>query len=434
MFYSDALSVANGRLTIGGADVLSIAGEFGTPVYIMDEGHIRNTCRAFIASLKKHYGDNTACAFASKAFSCAYMYKILKDEGMMTDVVSGGELHTANIAGFDLSKVYFHGNSKTKTEIDLGLKLGVGRFVVDNFEELELLNGCAASQGITADISIRVKPGIEAHTHEFVQTGQEDSKFGVSLASGEAIKLVARALELKNLRPVGINCHIGSQIFETEPFALAGERLFGFINEVREKLEYELDEINLGGGFGIKYVENDAPRTIDDYISILCGAIKNAAQAAGCPLPRLVIEPGRSIVASTGITVYRVSSVKNIPDIRNYALIDGGMGDNPRYILYGSEYEALLPDRPEAAKTTRYTIGGRYCESGDYVIKDIMMPEIKPGDYIAVLATGAYNYAMAMNYNRVPRPPVVMVRDGEIKLAVRRETYEDVASCDIIDW
>jgi len=433
MFVSEALSEKNGRLAIGGIDVISLCEEFGTPLYIVDEALIRKNCRIFKESLLKYYGENSFCAFASKAFSCVYMYRVLKDEGLGTDVVSGGELYTANIAGLPAEKIFFHGNNKSDNEIDFGVRLGVGRFVVDNIEELKRLDRSASDQGKVMDISFRIKPGIDAHTHDFVRTGQIDSKFGVALETGEAYEFVKTALSMKNVRLVGVHCHIGSQIFEIEPFALAAKVLVNFIREVKERFGYEIKEINLGGGFGIKYLDSHDPVPLEECVRSIAETVKSAVAEAGIGAPRLVFEPGRSIVGSAGITVYRVGCVKHIPNVRNYISVDGGMADNPRYILYGSEYDALLPARPSAERTTLYTVAGKCCESGDLLIKDIMLPEVQANDYLAVLATGAYNYSMASNYNRIPRLPVVMVNEGKVKLAVRRETYDDLVSCDAID-
>lgn len=433
MLISEALSESNGRLAIGGTDVISLCEEFDTPLYIMDEALIRKHCRIFKDSLVKYYGENSCCAFASKAFSCVYMYKILKEEGLGADVVSGGELHTANLAGLPMNRVYFHGNNKSDKEIDLGVRLGVGRFVVDNIDELKRLDRSASNQGKVLDISFRIKPGIDAHTHEFIRTGQIDSKFGVALETGEAYDFVEAALSMKNVRLVGVHCHIGSQIFEIEPFMLAARVLVNFIREVKKRFNHEISEINLGGGFGIKYLTAHDPIPLEECIKAIAETVKNAVEEAGIIPPRLVLEPGRSIVGPAGITVYKVGCVKNIPGVRNYISVDGGMADNPRYILYRSEYEAVLPARPSAERTTLYTVAGKCCESGDLLIKDIMLPEVKAGDYLAVLATGAYNYSMASNYNRIPRLPVIMVNNGSVKVAVRRETYDDLVICDAID-
>ncbi len=420
-----------GHLTIGGVDVPSLAKEYGTPVYIMDEDHIRATCRKYRKAMQDSYGDNFMVAFASKAFSTKYMYKLLNEENMAVDVVSGGEMYTALKAGFPASRMYFHGNNKTVGEISMALDAGIRRFVVDNNEELENLNRMSAERGVVSDISFRIKPGIDAHTHDFIMTGQIDSKFGVALENGEAMEIVEKAIALKNVNLVGVHCHIGSQIFENNPFKQAARVMLGFIRDVKEKFRYEIEELNLGGGFGIKYTEDNDPEPIEATVKNFTDEVKSAAREFGLKLPFLVIEPGRSIVAPSGITVYTVGSVKEIKDVRTYVSVDGGMTDNPRYALYQAEYTAVLPERIDAEATETVTIAGRCCESGDIIGKDMKLPKVSAGDLLAILATGAYNYSMASNYNRVPRPPVVMVSGGKSKLIVKRESYEDLIKNDI---
>ena len=420
-----------GHLTIGGMDVPELAKEFGTPVFIMDEDYIRQTCREYRKAMCDHYGDNFIIAYASKAFCTKHMYEILKEENMGADVVSGGEMYTALKAGFPMSRVYFHGNNKTADEIELGLKSDIRRFVVDNKEELELLDKLASKAGMVAEISFRIKPGIDAHTHEFIKTGKIDSKFGVALENGEAMEIIRHALTLKNVHVAGVHCHIGSQIFDIDPFEHAANVMMGFLNDVKKTLGYEIKELNLGGGFGIKYVKENNPVSVDEIVRHFTDAVKAAAKEFEMELPFLVIEPGRSIAAPAGITVYTVGSVKEIKNVRTYVAIDGGMTDNPRYALYQSDYTAVLPERINEPATECVTIAGRCCESGDLIGKDMMIPKVKAGDLLAVLATGAYNYSMASNYNRVPRPPVVMVSGGKAKLVVRRESYDDLIQNDL---
>ena len=432
-FISDSLSVnEHGRLAVGGADVSELAEKYGTPLFIMDEGEIRKNCREYVSSLKKHYGGNFLVLYASKAFCAKYMYKIIEDEGLGADVVSGGELFTALSAGFPADRIYFHGNNKTESEIRFAIESKIGGFVVDNREELYLIDKLSKDYGTKTRISFRIKPGIDAHTHEFIKTGQIDSKFGVALENGEAYELISEAVKLENVSVCGLHCHIGSQIFEKEPFEHAAEVMMKFISKIQSTLPCKIEELNLGGGFGIKYTEKDAPNSIDSMTETFCEAIKKSARQYGIELPRLLIEPGRSIVASSGLTVYRVGSVKEIKNIRTYVSVDGGMTDNPRYALYGAEYEMLLPERPLDEKDTVVTVAGRNCESGDLLGRDIALPKVKNGELLAVLATGAYNYSMASNYNRVPRPPVVMVKDGADKLIVKRETYSDLTANDIL--
>lgn len=431
-FVMNCLSVnESGNLSIGGCDVADIAKEYGTPAYIMDEDEIRRNCRVYNKAMQEYYGGNGLVLYASKALSCKYIYRVMKEENMGVDVVSGGELYTALKAGFPAEKIYFHGNNKTDDEISMALKNGVGRIVVDNVFELDTLNKIAGELGKTADILFRIKPGIDAHTHSFVQTGQIDSKFGVALETGEAEEIIKTADKLPNINVVGVHCHIGSQIFELAPFELAAEKMMNFIGDLKDKYGIEIKELNLGGGYGIKYTESDTPIDYDKYIQAVSNVVRSISEERNIPLPFIVMEPGRSITAEAGLTVYKVGAVKHIPDVRTYISVDGGMGDNPRYILYESEYEAVRVHEPLAEKNMTATIAGKCCESGDILIKDAKLPDIKNGDLIAVLATGAYNYSMASNYNRIPRPPIVMVSGGETRLAVKRESYDDLIANDL---
>ncbi len=431
-FVMSCLSVGeNEDLCIGGLSVRKIAEEYGTPAYIMDEDEIRRNCRTYTNAMKNYYGGNGIVLYASKALSCKYIYKIAKEEGMGVDVVSGGELYTALKAGFPADKIYFHGNNKTADELKMALTNGVGRIVVDNIFELETLNEMAGSFGKTAEIMFRIKPGIDAHTHSFVQTGQIDSKFGVALETGEAEDIIVKADAMANIKVVGVHCHIGSQIFELAPFELAADKMMNFIADMKDRHGIELKELNLGGGYGIKYTKNDTPIDYDKYIQAVSKVVRSVSEKRNVDLPFIVMEPGRSLVAEAGLTVYRVGAVKEIPNIRTYISVDGGMGDNPRYILYESEYEAVRVHDPLADAEMTATIAGKCCESGDILIKDASLPEVKTGDMIAVLATGAYNYSMASNYNRIPRPPIVMVSGGKTMLAVKRESYDDLIINDL---
>ncbi len=420
-----------GNLALGGCDVAEAAREYGTPLYLMDEGNIRENCRVYNQSMQDYYGGHGIVLYASKALSCKQIYRIMKEENMGVDVVSGGELYTALSAEFPAERIYFHGNNKTESELRFALESGVGRIVVDNKFELELLSRLAQEMNRTAAISFRIKPGIDAHTHSFVQTGQIDSKFGVALETGEAEKIIVQASKMTGVKVVGVHCHIGSQIFELEPFELAADTMMNFIGDLKDKHGIEIKELNLGGGYGIKYTEGDLPIDYDKYIQAVSAVVKEVAARRGVELPYIVMEPGRSIVASAGLTVYTVGAVKEIPNVRTYVSVDGGMGDNPRYILYESEYEAVAVQNPRGEKTLTATIAGKCCESGDILIADAELPEVNAGDLLAVLATGAYNYSMASNYNRIPRPPIVMVKDGKPYVAVKRETYEGLVSNDI---
>ncbi len=420
-----------GGLSLGGCDVAEAAREYGTPLYLMDEGQIRENCRIYNQSMQDYYDGNGIVLYASKALSCKQIYRIMKEENMGVDVVSGGELYTALSTGFPAERIYFHGNNKTEEELRYAMQSGVGRIVVDNKFELALIGRLAKEMGKTAKISFRIKPGIDAHTHSFVQTGQIDSKFGVALETGEAEEIMVQASKLDGVEVVGVHCHIGSQIFELAPFELAAEKMMNFIGDCKDKYGIKITELNLGGGYGIKYTESDVPVDYDKYIQAVSAVVKKTAEQRGVELPYIVMEPGRSIVCSAGMTVYTVGAVKEIPNVRTYVSVDGGMGDNPRYILYESEYEAVAVQNPRGEKTMTATVAGKCCESGDILVKDAKLPKLNAGDLLAVLATGAYNYSMASNYNRIPRPPIVMIKDGKPYVAVKRETYEDLVSNDI---
>ena len=420
-----------GHLTFGGADMVALAREFGTPLYVMDENMIRENCRSFLTAFDVYYNGNGFPAFAGKAFICKEMCRILAGEGMGLDVVSGGELYTAAQAGFPMERIFFHGNHKTAAELTLALDQNVGRIVVDNMTELQTLNRLAAEKGKTADILLRLKPGVEAHTHDFIRTGQIDSKFGFAIETGEATEAVKTALGFTHIRLWGIHCHIGSQIFEAVPFQTAAEVMLGFMIRVKESFGAVLSELNLGGGFGIKYLDEDSPSPYDAFIKEVSAALRDYSAKSGFPLPKVFIEPGRAITGPAGLTLYTVGSVKIIPGIRSYVIIDGGMGDNPRYALYGAPYQAVAAAKAGEPRTETVTIAGRCCESGDLIQEHTKLQKTEPGDIIAVLATGAYNYAMSSNYNRFPRPPVVMVKNGEARVVVKGETYEDLLRNDL---
>lgn len=429
----DNLRINNaGHLEIGGCDTVELVKKYGTPLYVMDEMVIRNNCRVYKKALDKYYDGNGLVLYASKAFCTIAACRIAEQEGLGLDVVSGGELYTAIKAGFPMEKVYFHGNNKTPDEIEMGIDHNVGRFVVDNETELYNTEEIAARKGKKVKILVRVKPGIDAHTHQFILTGQIDSKFGVALENGEAHALVEKAVKMDNIEVVGVHCHIGSQIFELEPFERAAEILLGFIAEVRDRFGVRLTELNLGGGFGVKYTEADKPLEFELFVESISKTVKRICVEKNIENVFILMEPGRSLVASAGITLYRVGNVKEIEGVRKYISIDGGMCDNPRYALYNAEYTALLANKPGSPKTETVTIAGKCCESGDLIAKDIKMPETRPGDIVAVLATGAYNYSMAMNYNRIGKPPVVLVKNGKDRLIVKREDYDDIIRNDIM--
>jgi diaminopimelate decarboxylase len=428
---TDNLTIKDNTLYIGGVSTLELAKQYGTPLYVMDENVIRKNMREFKASFDKYYGGNGLVCYASKAFSCLEIYRIAKEEGIGTDVVSGAELYTALKAGFDPKNCVFHGNNKTVDELEYAVSVNVGRIAVDNLTELENLNAIAEKAGKVADIIFRIKPGIDAHTHDFIKTGQIDSKFGFALETGEAFDAVKRALEYKNVNLKGLHCHIGSQIMDTEPFTLAAEVLFNLIAKIKNELNYEIDELNLGGGFGIKYLETDDFIPYDNYIRDCSVVVKKMAEEKNLKIPFIMIEPGRAIAAPAGITLYTVGAVKDIPNIRRYVSIDGSMSDNPRYALYKSQYEVICANKAAEPKNDTITLAGRCCESGDIIGENMPLQTVQVGDTIAVLATGAYNYSMSMNYNRLPRPAVVFVKDSTTKLVIKRETYDDVIRNDL---
>ena len=434
MFHSPNLSInSENHLVIGQHDTVELAKKFGTPLYVLDEDLMRDNCRAYKNAIDTYYDGHGLVLFASKALCTMYTGRLVAEEGLGADVVSGGELYTLYKAGFPMEKVFFHGNNKTPDEIELALNCGVGHIVVDNKYELELLNRIANEKNVNQRILFRIKPGIDAHTHDFVKTGQIDSKFGVALENGEAYEIHKLALSMSNIQIDGVHCHIGSQIFDVEPFCEAAKVMIGFIADLYDKLGIKVNILNLGGGFGIKYTATDDPIAPSEYIHKVTNVVKELAQEKGIDLPFLVFEPGRSIVASAGITLYTVGCVKEIENVRTYVSIDGGMCDNPRYILYGSKYTAVLANNASAEPVAPITIAGKCCESGDLIQEHAMMPQIHVGDTLAVLATGAYNYSMSSNYNRIPRPPIVMVSGNEAKIIVKRETYDDLIKNDVLE-
>lgn len=420
-----------GNLTIGGCDTIDLAREFGTPLYVMDEKTIRDNCRAFKNAIEKHYNGHGRVIYAGKAFTCKEMCRIVNEEGLGLDVVSAGEIYTALKAGFPAERMYFHGNNKSSEELEFAIENLVGRVVVDNLTELNYLNFLAGKHNTVANIMIRVKPGIDAHTHDFIKTGSIDSKFGVALETGEAMDAVKAATELPNINLHGLHCHIGSQIFDAEPFVLAARVMMDFMAKVRDEVGIALKELNLGGGFGIKYVREDDPTPLATYIEEVSTALKQKAEELDFPVPFICIEPGRSIVGEAGITLYTVGFVKDIPGVRTYVCIDGGMTDNPRYALYGAKYTVMVANRASEQSTMKVTIAGKSCESGDIIQKDVEVPSVQEGDIVAVLATGAYNYSMSSNYNRLTRPAVVMIRDGKPRIIVKRETLDDLIKNDV---
>jgi diaminopimelate decarboxylase len=432
MYVSDCIDInSQGHLTIGGCDTTHIAKEFGTPVYVMDEDEIRKNCRKFVESINEYYGGNGMALYASKAFCCKEICRIMAQEGMGLDVVSGGELFTATSVGFPAERIYFHGNNKTSAELKQAIDYGVGKIIVDNILELETLNELASAAGKKEKIIMRIKPGIDAHTHEFIKTGQIDSKFGFALETGEAMEGVLKAVSMPNIELVGLHCHIGSQIFDLDPFELAARVMLDFMAEIKQATGLELSELNLGGGFGIKYKKTDRPRPFKDYMKKVSEVINEYSKKLKLKTPSILVEPGRAIVGAAGLTLYTVGSVKSIPDVRTYISVDGGMGDNPRYILYQSNYEIICANRAAEKRSVTVTVAGKFCESGDIIQEWTHVQPVKTGDILAVLSTGAYNYSMASHYNRIGRPPVVMVKGGEPRIIIRGDSYEDIIMNDI---
>ncbi|MGN0556907.1 MAG: diaminopimelate decarboxylase [Acutalibacteraceae bacterium] len=430
MFNNENITVRDGHLFVGDCDCVALAKEYGTPLYVMDETTLRKNCRLFVQSMQKNY-KKSLVLYASKALNCKELCRIADSEGMGLDVVSGGELYTALKAGVSPKKLFFHGNNKTADELNMAIDNKIGRIIVDNIFELEQVDRIAESKGACPDIMFRIKPGVDAHTHDFIRTGQIDSKFGFALENGEAYDAVKTALSLKNVHLTGLHCHIGSQIFNDDPFIEAAKIMLGFYKQIKEDFGVEFDDLNLGGGFGIKYIEQDNPMAYDSFMSRVADVIHDYCSVNGLTVPRVLIEPGRSIVGSAGVTLYTVGAVKEIKGVRNYVTIDGGMCDNPRYALYQSDYTAIVANRADCASDYTAAIGGKCCESGDLIGQSMKIAKPDSGDILAVLSTGAYNYSMASNYNRNPRPAMVMVDGDKSRVIIKRETYEDIIRNDI---
>ena len=424
-----------GHLEIGGADAVSLAAAFGTPLYVMDEAHIRAMCSVYRDTIEKEYGGKGLVLYASKAFSCMAIYKIVASEQIGVDTVSEGELYTALKAGFPAERIFLHGNNKLPAELVYAVENGVGTVVVDAYAELDLLDDICAQRGAVQDILLRINPGVEAHTHHFIQTAKTDSKFGFAVADGSAEKVTAYALTKRNLRLRGYHCHIGSQIFEKQSFALAVDKMMAFMAAIRDKHDFTASVLNLGGGYGIWYTDEDAKISCEgyaDYLRTVIEKVRERSKALSYPEPYLVIEPGRSIVGEAGVTLYTVGNIKEIPGVKKYIAVDGGMFDNPRYALYQAKYTALLANRAKEACTEVVSVAGKCCESGDIVCADVKLPAAKSGDILAVLSTGAYNYSMASNYNRNPVPPVVLVKDGIAEYIVKPQSLEDIVRNDVV--
>ncbi|MBM5605669.1 diaminopimelate decarboxylase [Listeria seeligeri] len=422
---------AEGHLEIGGVDTLKLAEKYGTPLYVYDVALIRDRARGFKKTFEE-LGVKAQVAYASKAFSAVAIYQLMAEEGLSLDVVSGGELYTAIKAGFPAERIHFHGNNKSVEEIHMALDYGIGCFVIDNYYEISLLEDILIERNEKASVLIRVTPGIEAHTHDYILTGQDDSKFGFGLTNGQAeaaIKQVLHASTAFDL--IGLHCHIGSQIFETTGFKLAARRIMDKLVEWHQTLGFDSKVLNLGGGFGVRYTAEDEPLEPSEYVRQIMEEVRDVANANDIAIPEIWIEPGRSLVGEAGTTLYKVGSRKEVPGIRNYVAVDGGMSDNIRPALYDAHYDAVLAANPEKVPEETVAIAGKCCESGDMLIWDLPLPKSNAGEILAVFCTGAYGYAMASNYNRIPRPPVVFVEDGVDKLVVARETYENLVQNDL---
>lgn len=417
-----------GHLTIGGVDSLKLAKEYGTPLVVYDVSQIRNQIRAF----KKVFEEeqvNYAVSYASKAFASIAIYQVANEEGAYTDVVSAGELYTAMKANFPMERVSFHGNNKSKEELEMAVKNHVGKIMIDNFYEIDLLRQVLEEQDSEINVMLRITPGISAHTHEYDQTGQVDSKFGFDLKSGQADKALQEVLKNQRMHMLGIHAHIGSQIFELNGFEMAAAKLVDVAASWRKNYDYTAQVINVGGGFGIKYVQEDHPLKPEEFVKAIVKTIKDEATKHNFPIPEIDIEPGRSIVGPAGYNLYKVGSMKEIPGLVPYVAVDGGMGDNIRPALYQAKYETVLANDPQRKASQEFHVAGKYCESGD-ILADAKLPLLKAGDILAMLDTGAYGYSMASNYNRNPRPAVVFAEDGKAQVVIRRESLEDLVHLD----
>ena len=426
------LSVENGVLYFAGQNTLELAKQYGTPLYLMDEDRIRERCATYLQAMRASLGEKGHVLYASKAASYKRIYEIMAEEGMGIDVVSSGEIFTALNAGFPLEKAFFHSNNKTDEDIAFAMKKGVGHFVVDNAEELYAIERIGNALGVRQPVLLRLTPGIDPHTYEEVATGKVDSKFGSAIETGQAEEITKLALSLPQVDLKGFHCHVGSQVFDSDVYISTVDIMLGFIAHVRDTLGFTAQILDLGGGYGVRYTADQPEIDIAANICQVADTLKNAAERLGIELPHIYMEPGRSIVADAGLTLYTAGTVKRIPGYKNYISVDGGMTDNPRFILYGSPYTVLPAGKMNQPRDMICSVVGRCCESGDIIQENVPMPEsIGRGDIIACLTTGAYHYSMASNYNRIPRPPVVMLRNRNSYVAVRRETMEDLAALDI---
>jgi len=423
------------HLEIGGCDAIDLAAQFGTPLYVMDEADIRARCRAYKRSFASEYGDS-AVAYASKAFIVTAMCKIIDQEGLWLDVASGGELYTAKCAGFPMDRVVFHGNFKSPEEIEMAVEERVAYVVPDSLTELELLSVIAQEAGVTQCVMLRCNPGVDPHTHRLISTGQQDSKFGFNIKDGTAMEAVKKALSLPALHLAGVHCHVGSQLLDPTPYVEAANVMAGFIRQISEETGCSIELLDMGGGTGVRYIEEHHPPTIPEFAKIVSEAVIVAAAQAGIQKPKLMVEPGRSIVGEAGTTLYSIGPIKDVaipepPGKRTYIAVDGGLSDNPRPTMYDAVYSALIANKAGEVPAHEYRVSGKHCET-DTLIPSVLLPEAKTGDVLAVQTTGAYNQVMASNYNRLTRPAVVLVNNGQADLIVRRETLDDLVKCDLM--
>lgn len=433
MICDNITTAANGHLLFAGQDTVDLAKQYGTPLYLMDEDRIREKCRIYTAAFRKHFGDKARPLYASKALSCKRIYEIMKEEDMGIDVVSSGEIYTALQAGYDLSRAYFHSNNKTDEDIRYGMDHGIGCFVADNVEEIKVIEAEAAARNIKQPVLLRLTPGIDPHTYEAIATGKVDSKFGSAIETGQAEEITAFTLKQPHMDLAGFHCHVGSQVFAEDVFERAAVIMLEFAAEMKKKYGYMARQLDLGGGYGVRYVDSDPFLDVDTKVGEVAAAIQETCARLGIAMPEIHMEPGRSIVADAGMTLYTAGTVKRIPGYKNYVSVDGGMPDHPRFALYGSLYTCLLANKMNEAADFECSVVGRCCESGDIIQEHVKLPRsVGRGDIVAVCTTGAYHYSMASNYNRLPRPPIVMLRGGkESYVAVRRESLEDLCRNDL---
>ena len=415
----------NGNYVFGGLDTVMLAKEYGTPLYVVSEDIIKEKCKEIRDDFLLKY-ENVKAAYASKAFLNLAMCKIVEREGLCLDVVSGGELYTAMKAEFPMGKIFFHGNNKSKAELELAIANDVGRIVVDNLYELELINDIGNKMNKKPRVIYRITPGVESDTHKYVITGQKDSKFGIPLVDNIIFEAIKRGMEYENVELLGFHFHVGSQIFDNSSHIIATEKVINLIKQAKDRFGFITKELNTGGGYGIYYADGDKPKPLSYFTDAIIEKVLEKCRDFDLNLPTIIIEPGRWIIGEAGITLYTLGSIKEIPGIRTYAAIDGGMPDNPRPALYGSKYEGIVANKANEDTKETVTIAGKCCESGDILIWDLKVPKIESGDTLAVLSTGAYNYSMANNYNKIPRPAVVLVNEGYAEVIVERETYEDL--------